>query len=141
MMERSMQDSGQGRDLAPGSDHLSNPSPEPRSPGKPDPLFALLAVNGAWGAALGVAFVIGAVALDIGHLRQLIGFTSDGVIALALLLGGSIITFGSVAMGSAIMMIGTKDRDPDDKGRRHAVPLALVPVRVASSAGKQRKAH
>lgn len=102
--------------------------PKPR-----DPLFTLLAINGAAGALLGVLFVVGAIWLDIGHLRRLVGFNSDGLIAVGLLTAGSIITFGSVVMGGAIMMLGRKERDPDeDRGRGEAIPaLAAVPARRA----------
>lgn len=99
-----------------------------------DPLFVLLTINGIAGALLGILFVAGAIWLDIGHLRRLVGFTTDGVIAVALLTAGSIITFGSVVMGGAIMMLGRKERNgEDDKDRGIAIPataaLATAAVR------------
>ena len=101
-----------------------------------DPLFTLLIINGAAGALLGILFVAGAIWLDIGHLRRLVGLSTDGVIAVALLTAGSIITFGSVVMGGAIMMLGRKEREShDDRGGGaaiHAIPaLVAVPSRRA----------
>ncbi|HRE19437.1 MAG TPA: hypothetical protein PKW21_00175 [Rhabdaerophilum sp.] len=98
-----------------------------------DPLFALLAINGIAGTLLGVLFVASAIWLDIGHLRHLVSFDTDGLIAIGLLTAGSIITFGSVVMGGAIMMLGRKEQDPDeDRGRGDAIPaLAVVPARRA----------
>jgi hypothetical protein len=93
-----------------------------------DPVFALLLANGLWGAGLGILFVIGAIGLDVGHLRTLIGFDQDGLVAVFLLTGGSIVTFASVAMGGAIMMI---DRDDDGSGgKRQEAATELAKVRV-----------
>lgn len=101
----------------------------PDPPHDRDPLFALLAVNGIAGALLGLAFVAGAVWLDIGHLRRLVDFSSDGIIALLMLSAGSIITFGSVAMGSAVMMLGRKDKDDDENdGHGAHIHAELVPA-------------
>ncbi|MFN3483818.1 hypothetical protein [Rhabdaerophilum calidifontis] len=114
----------------------------PESPGarRRDPLFALLLGNALWGGALGLAFVAGVLALDLGHLRRLIGFDAEGLLALALLAGGSIVTFASVAMGGAIMMI--EPRDPPAAGRRRLtqlVPAPLGAVRRARRADKARR--
>jgi hypothetical protein len=103
-----------------------------------DPLFTLLRINGLAGAALGVLFVCGALALDLGHLRRLIGFSTDGTIALALLLAGSIITFASVAMGSAIMMIRDKVTNRHSGGTPEFSDLAPAPLRAAMPRRPQR---
>jgi hypothetical protein len=100
------------------SSHAGPPQPLPCGIGPealsktPDPIFALLRLHGLWGAALGAAFVAGVLALDIGSVRALISTSPDGPMALGLLLGFSILTFGSVVMGSAIMMIGSDDEKP-----------------------------
>lgn len=95
-----------------------------QAPKRRDPLFALLIGNAVWGAALGLAFAAGTIALDIGHLRSLIGFNSDGLIAVILLVMGSVVTFASVAMGGAIMLIESDDK-PD---RGHRVLRRLTPA-------------
>jgi hypothetical protein len=49
------------------------------------------------------------VATNIGSLRDLVMHTDGGWIAFALLTFGLVVTFGSVAIGSAIMSIGSGD--------------------------------
>ncbi len=58
------------------------------------------------GIAAGWGFVAGLLALDIGGLAGLIFGSDEPALALALLLFGTAITFGSVAMGGAIMNLG-----------------------------------
>lgn len=58
------------------------------------------------GIAAGWAFVAGLLAFDVGGLAGLIFGSDEPGLALALLLFGTAITFGSVAMGGAIMSIG-----------------------------------
>lgn len=58
------------------------------------------------GIAAGWGFVAGLLALDIGGLAGLIFGSDAPALALALLLFGTAITFGSVVMGGAIMSIG-----------------------------------
>ena len=106
---------------------------------RPDPLLALLAGNALWGGVLGIGFVVGAVALDLGHLRQLLTFSADGAIALGLLTIGSVITFASVVMGGAVMMISRDEHGPTSGQRALA---RLVPVRVMVAAKRRgRSGH
>jgi hypothetical protein len=63
--------------------------------------------GGVIGAVLFFALII---AYDLANLRDLILNTRDGWVAGALLLFGLIVTFGSVAMGVAVMLLG-KDRN------------------------------
>lgn len=78
------------------------------------PLFRLLAINLAIGACAAVLLVGGLLWLNPGHLRELIFADRTPGIALVLLLASFLITFGSAAMGSAIMAQGRKE---DDAGR------------------------
>lgn len=118
------------------SDESSLPQPARHR----NPLLAMLAANALWGGALGVAFVVGVIALDLGHLRKLLTFTPDGMIALGLLTIGSIVTFASVVMGGAVMMMARKD-DKGPRGGRRAL-RHLVPVRVMAAARRGgRSAH
>jgi len=69
------------------------------------PLLRLLAVNCATGVAVAVLAVGGLLALN-ERLRELIFSDQSPGVALALLGGGFIVTFASVAMATAIMGIG-----------------------------------
>ncbi|MBR0741813.1 hypothetical protein JQ581_33250 [Bradyrhizobium liaoningense] len=95
------------------------------------PLFRLLAINLAIGACAASLLVAGLLWLNPGHLRELIFADSSPGIALLSLLAAFLITFGSAAMGSAIMAQGRKDeRSGHDGGFRRrlgsrpASPLA-----------------
>jgi hypothetical protein len=93
------------------------------------PLIRLLAVNLSIGATLAALMLGGLMALDPGHLRELILADRDGSAALILLAFGLVVTFGSTAMGSAIMALGRKpERDESGNG---ATPVA---VRTAARA-------
>ncbi|MBR0841758.1 hypothetical protein JQ607_16295 [Bradyrhizobium liaoningense] len=78
------------------------------------PLFRLLAINLAIGACAAALLVGGLLWLNPGHLRELIFADSSPGIALLLLLASFLITFGSAAMGSAIMAQGRKEEN--DRG-------------------------
>ena len=68
------------------------------------PLFRLLAINLAAGIGLATLLVGGLLVLNPAGLRDLIFADSSPGTALGLLLFGFVITFGSTAMGTAIMM-------------------------------------
>ena len=91
------------------------------------PLFRLLAINLAIGACAAAILVGGLLWLNPGHLRELIFADNSPGIALALLLASFLITFGSAAMGSAIMAQGRKEDSgkgggkSDGRGSRLAV--------------------
>jgi len=84
------------------------------------PLFRLLAINLAIGACAATLLVGGLLWLNPGHLRELILADRAGGVALLLLLASFLITFGSAAMGSAIMAQGRKDEDSGRGGGHHA---------------------
>ena len=69
------------------------------------PLFRLLAINLAAGTVLAALLVGGLLALNPAGLRDLIFADSSPGTALGLLLFGFVVTFGSAAMGTAIMMV------------------------------------
>lgn len=102
----------------------------PNSPNRTlldQPLPRLLAVNLAIGVCIAVLMLGGLLALNPGGLRHLIFADRAPGAALGLLLFGFLITFGSAAMGSAIMALGRKA--PQDKGGGKAQPV-IVPVRA-----------
>jgi hypothetical protein len=68
------------------------------------PLFRLLAINLAAGTLLATLLVGGLLLLNPSGLRDLIFADSSPGTALGLLLFGFIVTFGSAAMGTALMM-------------------------------------
>ena len=79
------------------------------------PLFRLLAINLAVGVMLAALAVGGLLALNPGGLRHLIFADASPGTALGLLLFGFVVTFGSAAMGTAIMAMG-RAADDDRRG-------------------------
>jgi ABC-type uncharacterized transport system permease subunit len=84
-----------------------------------NPLFRLLVVNCVSGAILAFGFVGGLLALNVAQLRTLMLADGEGLLALALLTFGFIVTCCSVMMGSAVMSIWQADA-----GGGHAPPQA-----------------
>jgi hypothetical protein len=97
------------------------------------PLIRLLAVNCAAGAAAALVMLGGLMALNPGNLRALIFADRMGAVALALLLFGLVVTFGSVAMGTAIMALGRKRDDDGAGGTRAAVPVKAAARRARTA--------
>ena len=97
------------------------------------PLFRLLAINLAAGAAVAALLVGGLLALNPFGLRDLIFADNSPGTALGLLLFGFIVTFGSGAMGSAIMAMGKREAEERDGPRG---PPKLVAVRTPPSPDK-----
>ncbi len=73
-------------------------------------IVRFIVLPGLTGSLSGLVAVAGLLALDIGSLRTLVLGPSGGFVPVALLSAGFMITFGSAAIGAAIMAIG----DPDD---------------------------
>ncbi len=73
-----------------------------------DPLFRLLAINLAIGVSAALLMLGGLVLLNPAGLRDLILADRSPAAALGLLLFGFVITFGSAAMGSAIIMLNRR---------------------------------
>ena len=101
------------------------------------PLFRLLAINLAIGMALAALVVGGLLAINPGGLRDLILADSSPGTALGLLLFGFVVTFGSTAMGTAIMAMGQREAD-DDKPRGPPRLVAQAVSRSVAPAGRQR---
>lgn len=94
-----------------------------------EPLFRLLAVNLAIGVGAAVLLLGGLLALNPQGLRDLIFADRAPLVPAGLLLFGFVVTFGSVAMGTAIMAIGTIGRADGGGGKRKAAAVPL-PVRA-----------
>ena len=93
------------------------------------PLIRLLAVNLAIGAGLAVLMLGGLLALNPGNLRGLIAADRNGIAALALLAFGLVVTFGSVAMGTAVMALGSKPQRKQGGGGTPASARVTVRAR------------
>lgn len=91
------------------------------------PLVRLLAVNLGIGVCIAVLMLGGLLALNPGGLRHLIFADHAPGAALGLLLFGFLITFGSAAMGTAIMALGRKAPQDRSGGKLQPVP---VPART-----------
>ena len=91
------------------------------------PLFRLLAINLAAGTIAAALLVGGLLALNPSGLRGLIFSDSSPAVALGLLLFGFVVTFGSCAMGSAIMAMGKRQEEQGPQG-----PARLVAERAKS---------
>ena len=119
--------------------HLEPLLPMPGSRLLPhDPLHRLLLVNLAAGMAAALLLLGGLLLLNPANLRDLVLSDRSPETALALLLFGFVITFGSAAMGTAIMTIG-RDRKPPRGGQRADLPAATIPVTEPASR-RSRKA-
>jgi hypothetical protein len=91
------------------------------------PLFRLLAVNLAIGACAATLLVGGLLLFNPAHLRDLIFADDAPGVAIFLLLGSFLVTFGSAAMGSAIMAQGRQeDDDGSNGGKLHLAPQKLI---------------
>jgi hypothetical protein len=94
------------------------------------PLFRLLAINLAAGILVATLLLGGLLALNPLHLRELIFADDSPGTALGLLLFGFVITFGSAAMGTAIMAMGQHRSGGGSGGRRHRLASGLEPSPV-----------
>lgn len=91
------------------------------------PLFRLLAINLVIGAVIAVLMIGGLLALNPLNIRHMIFSDREPVAVIGVLVFDFFITFGSAAMGTAIMAIG---RGPDgdasvDEARASTVSLDL----------------
>jgi hypothetical protein len=90
------------------------------------PLLRLLAINLAGGFAAALLMLGGLLLLNPGGLRELILADRMGYAALGLLLFGLTVTFGSVAMGSAVMMLGKERKKTGGGGGKRRPAEARV---------------
>jgi hypothetical protein len=98
------------------------------------PLLRLLAINLAVGASTALLMVGGLVALNPFGLRDLVLADRSPATALGLLLFGFVVTFGSAAMGTAIMTL------TQGGGRRRGnAPAAAAPLTLARAMNDHRR--
>lgn len=84
------------------------------------------------GIGLAVVFVGTLTAFDVFHLRSLFLGSADGILALVVLTLGVGVTFGSVQMGFAVMLMDDDDEPPHGGKRQPVKRLTPIPVRVRS---------
>ena len=89
------------------------------------------------GVGLGALFVGTLVLLDVARLGTLMTQSSSGLIALIVLICAVGITFGSVQMGFAIMLMGDDEETPG-KGRRARAHAALMKPALARVRSRSR---
>jgi hypothetical protein len=94
------------------------------------PLFRLLAINLAIGACAAALLVGGLLLVNPGGLRDLIFADRAPGVAIGVLLGSFFVTFGSVAMGTAIMALGRSEgKDGGPRGGRQAPAMQALTSR------------
>jgi len=83
-----------------------------------------------YGFLIALAFVAGLLAFNVANLWHLVTHTSEGPLAVVLLVVFSTVTFGSVQIGYKIMTMG-EDDDDTRGGKREAIVLRdAIPVPV-----------
>lgn len=81
-----------------------------------NPLFRLLIWNALAGAAVGLILFGGLITTNTMHLRDLILEADHPLVPVAMLVAGFLVTFSSVAMGTAIMTMPLEE-DPSGRHR------------------------
>ncbi len=104
-----------------------------------NPLLRYLAINWIAGAVASAIVVGGILAFDIAGMRTLIGSVREPVTPVLLLVFGFLVTLTSVAMATAVMQLGRRDRDPG--GRLKAPVATRIPVPVAAGPRAGRAAR
>ena len=94
------------------------------------PLIRLLVINLAIGVSAALLMLGGLLAINPHGLRDLILNDRSGGATIALLLFGLVVTFGSVAMGTAIMTLGHERERGTGGGKLQALP---APARAPRS--------
>ncbi|WP_132807698.1 hypothetical protein [Tepidamorphus gemmatus] len=98
-------------------------------------LVRFLLLNAAIGSAVALIVVAGLLATDAVSLAALVFADENPAVAIGLLIVGFVITFGSAAMGAAIM--GLPYEEPGGSQGRRAV-AEQVPLRPLSVAAIRR---
>ena len=75
----------------------------------PDEIVRHMLAPALAGSLAGLAATVALLALNVGSLRTLVAGAERGWIAVGLLAAGFMITFGSAAIGAAIMSLGGGD--------------------------------
>ena len=90
------------------------------------PLLRLLAINLAIGVGAALLMLGGLMAINPHNLRDLILSDRSGGATIVLLLFGLAVTFGSVAMGTAIMALGKSKDDAQGGLKASTAPVPAL---------------
>jgi hypothetical protein len=88
------------------------------------PLFRLLAINLAIGAVIAVLMMVGLLVFNPLNIRHMIFSDHEPAAVIAVLVFDFFITFGSAAMGTAIMALGRGPEGDASVDRAHAAARA-----------------
>lgn len=113
----------EGSDVSPVPTQSQSAQPRTEDTAMPF-LVRFLLRHAAIGIAVAALFVALLVAFDVAHLASLFAHSPDGWLALGVLTVALGITFGSVQMGFAVMLMDDEDGPPS--GRRARL-TRLVP--------------
>jgi len=103
------------------------------------PLLAYLGRHCLVGIAAGWVLLAALVATDVGSLKTLLAGSSHWPEALALLMVFFAITFGSLAMGTAVMMLGHTTANGRRRKLRPSRPrVPVLPAPVSANSGERR---
>ncbi len=97
--------------------------------------------NALAGVVLADAFVAYLILADVGGLGTLILASPDWLLVMGLLLVGMGVTFGSVQMGIAVMLLAADEGDSSGSRQRLAQfrPAALLPAQAAAAPRDRRQ--
>jgi len=91
-------------------------------------LLRFLAINMAIGTVAGWAFLAALLWFDVGGLSTLVLAASDKYLAIAMMMIAIMITWGSLAMGTALFMIPKDPRDMAGGPRKELTIPAFGPA-------------
>lgn len=80
-------------------------------------LVRFLGLHCVLGAAFGVVAAAAVIISNVAGLKTLLETSNDPAVALGMLYFMFALTFASLAMGAAVMLLPDKDDDPDDEAR------------------------
>ncbi|MEJ1158258.1 hypothetical protein [Prosthecomicrobium sp. N25] len=111
--------------------------PNPRTGRDSEPLLRLLAWNMLAGGAVAIVLSGAVIAFDVGNLRSLIVTAEERLVPILLLVFGFLVTFCSVAMGTAVMGLGADPSGRSGGGGGHP-DFRLVPLSSRRQSGGGR---
>lgn len=95
-------------------------------------LLRFLLVHAAIGFVVAGLFVMALVGFDIGGFGSLVGRSTVAPLALGVLTAFLGLTFASVQMGVAIMLLPKEEQDGGGRRRGPGLPAGLQPVRFGA---------
>lgn len=100
-------------------------------------LVRLYIVNCVIGFGIAVAFVVGLIALDVGHLRHLVLGSPMGWLAASMMVMFNGVVFAGVQFAIAVMRMAESDEGRG--GGTRAPVVRMEPVRISVTATSRRR--